>query len=73
MADAAPGIWFLSAETEGHPVLYNTGISTGIETIRTIDLLQNDAPIYDLQGRKVSAKTMRKGIYVKNGKKFVVK
>ena len=73
LADAAPGIWFLSAETEGHPVLYNTGISTGIETIRTIDLLQDDAAVYDLQGRKVSANTMRKGVYVKSGKKFVVK
>ena len=73
LADAAPGIWFLSAEIEGHPVLYNTGISTGIETIRTIDLLQDDAAVYDLQGRKVSANTMRKGVYVKSGKKFVVK
>jgi hypothetical protein len=30
-----------------------------------------DTPIFDLQGRKV--KTVKAGVYIKKGKKFVVK
>lgn len=73
LSEAAPGIWFLSAQTDGHPVLYNTGITTGVEAISITDGLQNDGPVYDLMGRKVSEKTLRKGVYIKNGKKFVVR
>ena len=29
--------------------------------------------IYDLQGRKMTGNDLNKGIYIKNGKKFVVK
>ena len=65
---AAPGIWFLSAETGGHPVLYDTGIVTAISNIR-VPFTSGD--YYDLQGRKV--KTPSKGIYIRNGKKVVVK
>lgn len=32
-----------------------------------------NAPVYDLSGRKAEGKNLPKGIYVKNGKKFVVK
>ena len=68
LAEAAPGIWFLSAETGGHPVLYDTGIVTAISNIR-VPFTSGD--YYDLQGRKV--KTPSKGIYIRNGKKVVVK
>lgn len=68
LAEAAPGIWFLSAETGGHPVLYDTGIVTAISNIR-VPLTSGD--YYDLQGRKV--KSPSKGIYIRNGKKVVVK
>ena len=44
---------------------------TGIETVHGEGLVVNDSDIYDLSGRKVSQPT--KGIYVKNGKKYVVK
>lgn len=73
LSSAAPGIWFLSAMTDGHPVLYNTGITTGIKTIEMRNDSSDDAVIYDLQGRKVSGKAKTKGIYIKDGKKIVVK
>ncbi len=40
----------------------------GIEAVEATD----DAPVYDLSGRKVIA-PVKDGIYVKNGKKFIVK
>ena len=69
LSEAAPGIWFQAAD--GHPILYNPS-STGIANIENSMVIVDDS-IFDLQGRKVSAASMRKGIYVKNGRKFVVK
>ena len=47
----------------------NFGGATGIENITTV--LDVNAPIYDLAGRRVNAAT--KGIFIQNGKKIVVK
>ena len=68
LAEAAPGVWFLSQEVGGHPVLYNTGIVSGI---RHIAGNQTAAPAYDLQGRRVAASF--KGVVISNGKKMVRK
>jgi hypothetical protein len=68
LAEAAPGIWFLSAETGGHPVLYDTGIVTGIS--ETTVQPTNENVYYDLQGRKVLRPT--KGIYIINKHKVLV-
>ena len=46
-----------------------TGGVTGIDSI-TADSKTTDATIYDLQGRKVT-ETVKGGIYIKDGKKFV--
>lgn len=51
---------------------------TGIELSELIVNEDESMPVYDLNGRKVavgktSEKMLRRGIYVKNGKKFVVK
>ena len=35
--------------------------------------MMNEESIYDLQGRRIGERDLRKGIYVKNGKKFMVK
>ena len=43
--------------------------ATGIQTIKS---QQTDEPLYDLQGRKVAA-PVGKGIYLRNGKKFIIK
>jgi hypothetical protein len=41
--------------------------------IRDLRKANAESPLYDLNGRVVSGKSLKPGIYVKNGKKFVVK
>ena len=45
------------------------GETTAIETVETE---KANSPIYDLSGRRV-VNTMKGGIYIQNGKKFIVK
>ena len=46
--------------------------TTGVSSLHMTDK-DGNVSIYDLQGRKLSQTTTKKGIYVKNGKKVVVK
>ena len=47
---------------------------TGIEDIAVEDININDAPVYNLQGMKMqNADNLPKGIYIKGGKKYMVK
>ena len=46
-------------------------ISTGISLPETIETT-GDAVIYDLSGRRVAG-TAKKGVYIRDGKKFIVK
>ena len=52
--------------------------SVDLTTVRSITTTQQPSPTYDLQGRKLSNSKwsngqIRKGIYIKDGRKFVVK
>lgn len=47
-----------------------SGVVSGIETIEAN--AQNNAPIFDLSGRRVM-KTVKGGLYIQNGRKFIVK
>ena len=49
--------------------LFEGGETTAIETVETENA---NAPIYDLSGRRVLS-TVKGGIYIQNGKKFIVK
>ncbi len=61
----------ISSETEGGKNKVNV-VSTGIEELQmTSDELQMDDAIYDLQGRRVTHPTH--GIYIRGGKKFIVR
>ena len=51
-------------------VVLGSGSVTGIKTLPTTDADSN-ASIYDLQGRRISQP--QKGVYLKNGKKVVIK
>ena len=44
---------------------------TGIETITTI--IDNNAPVFDLTGRRVNENNLVPGIYVRQGQKMIVK
>lgn len=68
---AANKAYIMAPSNEGALVLnFAGGKVTGINQA-TINATEANAPIYDLTGRRV-AKAV-KGIYVKNGKKFIVK
>lgn len=45
--------------------------TTGISLPEAV-VIENDGPIYDLSGRRIIGQS-QKGVYVKNGKKFVIK
>lgn len=48
------------------------GTATSINSINGADVVVN-APVYNLQGQRVDGNNLTPGIYVKTGKKFVVK
>lgn len=48
------------------------GVISGIETTELNNALNNNAPIYDLSGRRVM-NAVKGGLYIQNGRKFIVK
>jgi Leucine-rich repeat (LRR) protein len=52
-------------------VIEGEGEVTGIENIFTAEEVEDNVPVFNLQGAQV--KTVKKGMYIKNGKKFIVK
>ena len=60
----------ISNEKDGDKYKVNV-VSTGIEEVLTSPTLADDGAIYDMQGRRVAHPTH--GIYIRGGKKFVVK
>lgn len=49
------------------------GTSTGIGSVNVDKNNKADNAVYNLQGQRVDGKSLPKGIYIKNGKKFMVK
>lgn len=63
----------LKSVTAGaQPLNLSFGDVTGIHTLPTLQLNKSANTVYDLSGRKVSG-SLPKGIYISNGKKFMVK
>lgn len=63
---------YLRASTDGggsRQLVFGFDDATGIPTLQ--DAAQQNQPTYDLSGRAVSAK--RQGLYIRGGKKFIVK
>lgn len=50
----------------------NFGTVTGISNVPTVDGNESNAPVYDITGRRVS-NLQKGGLYIKGGKKFIVK
>lgn len=46
---------------------------TAIEDVETDALLNPQAKVYDLSGRSINPQTLRRGIYIQNGRKLLVK
>ena len=45
-------------------------MTTGVHQLQ---ITNDELPVYDLNGRKVNENSLKPGLYIKNGKKFVVK
>ncbi len=70
--DVAKGKAYLKLDNAQASIKMNfDGAATGIENVETVETNVN-APIYDLSGRRVMNAT-KGGIYIQNGKKFIVK
>ena len=59
------------AEAKTLTIVWNDGETTGIEENYEFGTMNSDAATFDLSGRKVA--NPAKGLYIKNGKKFIVK
>lgn len=59
----------LLGSPQGISIVFNGKDVTGIESIKEEN---TDAPIYDLSGRRV-VKTVKGGLYIQNGKKFIAR
>ena len=44
--------------------------ATGVEELR---IANDELPVYDINGRKVSENSLKPGLYIRNGKKFIIK
>ncbi len=63
---------YLVLPTAGAVKMKFGGNLTGIDAVENGELTTDDAPVYDLSGRKV-ANPAKGGVYIKNGKKYIVK
>ena len=59
------------AEAKALTIVWNDGETTGIKDNYEFGIMNSDAATFDLSGRKVA--NPAKGLYIKNGKKFIVK
>ena len=54
-------------------IVFDDSNATGLKAIDNGQLIMDNDDWYDLNGRKLSAAPKRKGVYIKNGQKVVVK
>ena len=76
-----------SAKLSGFDIIFeegfdHVGIATGMQAINAAELIDVNAPVYDMQGRMVAtsyrelankSKKLQSGLYVVNGVKFMIK
>lgn len=66
---------FLTAESAGARLLIafdDDNVTTGIESMNNVQVTM-DNEVYDLQGCRVESSMLKKGLYIVNGKKVVIK
>ena len=54
-------------------ITFGDGNTTGIDAIDNGQLIMDDGDWYDLNGRKLNKKPTKKGVYIQNGQKVVIK
>ena len=81
-SDLKPFRWYMKIDARSP--MYNVSLDAKTITINVIgdeettgvsqlQITNDELPVYDLNGRKVNENNLKPGIYVKNGKKVVVK
>lgn len=60
-----------AGDTSAYIVSDSQGVTTVVQTVETFD--ENEAPVYSIMGVKVDSDNLLPGIYIKNGKKFIVR
>lgn len=85
MTDGSSGLkpyrWYMKIEPRSPMYNVSNAAKTisinvvGEETtgVKELQMTNDKLPVYDMNGRKVNENNLKSGIYVKNGKKFVVK
>jgi hypothetical protein len=88
LSDIGPYRWYMTREDRNSAYgIKNNNMSkeisirvigeetTGVSELRMTndELPVYESPVYDLDGRKVNENNLKPGMYVKNGKKFIVK
>ena len=60
------------AEAQNYDITYVDGVLTvvGSDAIGTISTDATDAPVYDLQGRRLRSGKLSRGLYIKDGRKY---
>ena len=60
-----------TADASNISMNFDGEIITGISMVQTADT--DASQVYDIAGRKAVEKSLRKGVYIKNGRKYIVK
>jgi hypothetical protein len=82
-SELKPFRWYMKAESRNSrynmsnaakaitlKVLDEESETTGVSELR---MTNDELPVYDINGRKVNENSLKPGMYIKNGRKFVVK
>lgn len=77
-SNSEPGDYVIEvsgAEATNYDISYENGVLTILpaSAIKSISADAQQGVIYDLQGRKINDSQLHKGIYIMNGRKYVVK
>ena len=81
-SDLKPFRWYMKIDARSP--MYNVSLDAKAITINVIGdeettgvnelrMINDELPVYDLNGRKVNENSLKPGIYVKNGKKVIIK
>lgn len=62
--------YYFSVDVDG---VEETGLLTEIENIFSESVCEEDSKVYNISGQRLGGNSLQKGIYIKNGKKFIVK
>ena len=73
---AAHKCWLEFAKNNGNArsfkIVFDNGEATGVNEVIEVNEVSDDT-LYDLNGRKLNGEPTRKGVYIQNGRKVVIK